>query len=170
MNEAIGNALLFKLALVFIIILTTLFIGSLAYTKAYKVKNKIVEEIEKNGEDSGRQYTTLANAKEAYNKEVAKEIELWLKNGNDNKGIGYRKNPGGPACITDYDKGVLVSDQYNHNYQYCVYRIDTCDSTSRDRCGVYYHVITYMYVDFPLIDEFPIAIHGETRTFYVQRN
>ena len=44
MKEAISNAFLFNIVIVFVVVLIALFVGSLSYTKAYKVKNKIVEE------------------------------------------------------------------------------------------------------------------------------
>ena len=52
MKEAISNAMIFNLIIVFVVILIMLFIGSLSYSKAFKVKNRIVEEIEKD-EDAG---------------------------------------------------------------------------------------------------------------------
>ena len=47
MKEAISNAFVFNLVIVFVIILLAFFIGSIGYSKASKVKNRIVEEIEK---------------------------------------------------------------------------------------------------------------------------
>ena len=47
MKEAIANAGVFNLVIIFVIILLAFFIGSLSYSKAFKVKNKIIEEIEK---------------------------------------------------------------------------------------------------------------------------
>ena len=71
MKEAIANAGIFNLIIIFVIILLMFFIGSLSYSKAFKVKNKIVEEIEK---DQG--YTSSTEAR----------VEEWLGN------IGYRAN------------------------------------------------------------------------------
>ena len=47
MKEAIANAGVFNLIIIFVIILLAFFIGSLGYSKAFKVKNLIVYEIEK---------------------------------------------------------------------------------------------------------------------------
>ena len=165
MNESVGSALLFNLVLVFVIILSGLFIGSLAYTKAFKVKNRIIEEIEKQGEHSNTPETAYRDAEE--------EIVSWL-NGIDGQGIGYRKNFGKYNYIcNNYDYGELQN--INGDYSYCVYQINTCvDSTGKDlqrsKCGIYYHVIAFMYFDFPLVEEFPIAVHGETMTFKEQNN
>ena len=49
MKEAISNAFVFNLIIVFVIILIAFFVGSISYSKASKVKNRIVEVIEKEG-------------------------------------------------------------------------------------------------------------------------
>ena len=80
MKESIGNAMLFYIIITFVVVLIMFFVGSLSYSKAYKVKNKIVEEIEK---------------EETYNQAAIDEIESWLAGGGENgKGIGYRHNTG----------------------------------------------------------------------------
>lgn len=164
MKEAISNAFLFNIVIVFVVVLIALFVGSLSYTKAYKVKNKIVEEIEKEGEVAGSQFVTKEQAATAYENAEGEIIE-WLKSGDEGKGIGYRMNTTGTVSC-NYDKGKLVSGKQNA-FEYCVYQINTCEENSKsDRCGIYYHVITYMYVDLPLIDQiFKIPVHGETKTF-----
>lgn len=163
MNGAIGNALLFKLAIIFTIILSSLFISSLAYSKAYKVKNKIIEEIEKQGEYSKNPEGAYAAAQS--------EILAWL-NGVNGQGIGYKKNNNKYNSRCTQEKYASLGKLQNtmSDYSYCVYLMDTCNENTRDKCGVYYHVIAYMYVDFPLIEEFPIPIHGETMTFIKKRS
>jgi len=175
MKESIGNALLFNIIIVFVIILLAFFLGSLSYTKAFKVNNRIVEEIEKEGESAGRQFTDFNQAENAYDN-AKDNIEKWLNYGNEGKGIGYRKNTSGGVVeckytpSEDYAKGKLVSDKSN-NYEYCVYRVDTCSNSGSSRCGVYYHVITYMYFDVPIIDSLlKLPVNGETRTFEVMKN
>lgn len=169
MKESIGNAMLFNLVIVFVVILIAFFVGSLSYTKAYKVKNKIIEEIEKEGESAGRQFTSLSQAENAYNDTVRSEVSSWLRGGSTGQGIGYRINTNRVSNCPTY-KGTNALDSYN-DYEYCVYKISTCTSLSKGRCGVYYHVTTYMYFDLPIIDQLlKIPVNGETRTFTVQRN
>lgn len=152
MKEAIGNAMLFNIIIVFVVILIAFFVGSLSYSKAFKVKNKIVEEIEK---------------EEEYNEAATLEIESWLGSGGSNgKGIGYRHNTGSlnntGNCSSD--KGTLVNK--SSNYQYCVYEINTCKTGREGRCGKYYKVIAYMYFDVPIIgDLIKIPVSGETMIF-----
>lgn len=178
MKESISNALLFNLVITFVIVLLGFFIGSLSYSKAAKVKTKIIEEIEKNGEIAGMVTSDSEVAKDAFNKSKA-EIEAWLKSGgNDGKGIGYRITQNGwsncPEKI-DNAKGKLIN--HDSNYEYCVYMINTCVDAQgkikndKDKCGIYYHVITYMYFDVPIVgDIIRIPLHGETRVFTIKNN
>ncbi len=161
MKESISNALLFNMVITFVVILIAFFVGSLSYSKAFKVKNKIVEEIEKEGENSSDPENAYAYAYD--------EIESWLGSGDDGNGIGYRKNTAGGAnntgnCSTDSSNAELVNK--TSNYEYCVYRISTCDNSNKAKCGVYYQVVAYMYFDVPVVgDLIKIPVRGETLTF-----
>lgn len=173
MKESVSNALLFNLVIMFVVILLAFFVGSLSYSKAAKVKNKIIEEIEKNGETAGREYSSMDIADKAF-ENAEDEIKQWLKVGNDGKSIGYRTTDRGYANCPNY-KGVKAETTTN-TYEYCVYKINTClgsngkENTNKSKCGIYYHVTTYMYFDVPIVEDLvKIPINGETRTF-VKRN
>lgn len=161
MKESIGNALLFNMVIMFVVILIAFFVGSLSYSKAFKVKNKIVEEIEKEGEDSSDPENAYAHAHD--------EIEAWLGSGDDGNGIGYRRNTVGGTnntgnCSTDNPNAELINK--TSNYEYCVYRVSTCDNSNKAKCGIYYQVVTYMYFDVPIIEGLiKIPVRGETLTF-----
>lgn len=148
MNESVGNTALFNIIIIFVIIMIAFFIGSLAYSKAFKVKNKIIEEIEKN---------------ETFDNEVEDEVNTWLSK------IGYRVNFRGTdnreKCKSASDKGKLVNT--TSAYQYCVYEINTCNESNKSRkCGKYYRVTAYMYFDVPIISQMiQIPINGETMIF-----
>ena len=178
MKEAISNAFLFNLVITFVIVLLALFISALSYTKASKVKTRIIEEIEKNGNITGNTITEYAQATGAFNN-AKNEIEEWLQVGTDGKGIGYKTTARGyPNCPKYKYKTNKEFDNLNKpsNYEYCVYQIDNClDSTnnfdeSKDKCGVHYHVIAYMYFDLPLVENFKIAINGDTKTFMIRNS
>ena len=143
MKEAIANAGVFNLIIIFVIILLSFFIGSLGYSKAYKVKNRIIEEIEKD---------------EEYDKDTQDAIEDWLGE------VGYRMNTGFSynECPNE-DNGEIMN--VNSNYQYCVYKFDNC-SSDKYKCSVYYRVVAYMYFDVPIINNLiKIPVKGETRSF-----
>ena len=157
MKEAIANAGVFNLVIIFVIILLAFFVGSLSYSKAFNEKNKIVEEIEKDQE----YVVTGKNSTEV-------RVEQWLKN------IGYRVNTTNQSNAALCDSkvsgnggsaGVLVNK--NSNYQYCVYEFNTCEQNSdKSKCGKYYKVIAYMYFDVPIVgDLLKIPIKGETMIF-----
>ena len=157
MKEAIANAGVYNLVIMFVIILLVFFIGSLSYSKAFKVKNKIIEEIEK---DQG--YTI------GINDSTEDRVEEWISN------IGYRVNVGNARNTENCPKvtgnggnaGKLVNT--DGDYQYCVYEFDTCASKEADKakCGKYYRVTTYMYFDIPIIAGLlKLPVSGETMIF-----
>ena len=156
MKEAIANAGIFNLVIIFVIILIAFFIGSLSYSKAFKVKNKIIEEIEKD-----QAYTT------GVDNSTEERVEEWIGN------IGYRVNTGNTRnsanCPTvtgnGGEQGKLVNS--DGDYQYCVYEFDTCTTGSdKAKCGKYYRVTAYMYFDIPIISGLlRIPVSGETMIF-----
>lgn len=141
MKEAIANAGVFNLIIVFVTILLLLFIGSLSYTKAYKVKDRIVREIEKN---------------KVYDEDVKTYLEDWLSD------VGYRYSGSAFSCpSTDNSGGTSVA--ITSVYDYCVY--DHTVKSSDGVTGHYYSVVSYMYIELPIIkDVFRIPVHGETNT------
>ena len=166
MNESVGNALLFNLVISIVVILLAFFIGSLSYSKASKVKNKIIEELEKQGEYAASSDSSI-KAKDIYDNSVD-EIEKWLGSTN----IGYRQN-GNPGmvnqlCESNKPEGATLVNE-SSDYEYCVYAFSTCHENNNgvnQRCGIYFKVRTYMYFDVPVIqDLIKIPIDGETMTF-----
>ena len=139
MREAIGNAFIFNIVIVFVIIVMMLLVGSLAYTKAFKVKNRIVNVIEKN---------------DGFTLDAIEEIR------RDLSSIGYRISFNSKSCKNRDDVAPIYGGNNNGDYHYCVYEYDT-------QRGKYYHVKTFMHFDIPIIGgfiEFPVS--GETRIIY----
>lgn len=94
MRESIGNALLLNLVIVFISLVMLFFVGILSYSKAYRVKNRIVEIIEKyEGYES--------------NEDALSEIEVDLKT------MGY---------FTTFNDKCSSENLNQTTYKYCVYR------------------------------------------------
>lgn len=102
MREAIGNGLLTNLVIVFVSVVILFFVGILSYSKAYRVKDKIIDTIEK--------YGTYEDSLIAID-----EISTDLKTS------GYR-TAANKKCSSDN----LNSTSYN----YCVYRVDDKSSGS----------------------------------------
>ena len=153
MKEAIANAGVFNLIIIFVIILILMFIGSLSYSRGFKAKNKIIEEIEK---DQG------------FTASTQERIDDWLSNIGYRANVGYNKNSDVCAKTVSGNGGRggnLVNEA--SDYQYCVYEFDTCGSGSDTaKCGKYYRVITYMYFDIPVIGGLlKLPVNGETMIF-----
>ena len=117
MREAIANAGIFNIILVFVAIIVALFVGSISYSKAFKVKNRIVDIVE-----------TYNSGFEGHEKEVQSEVENLLHS------IGYRLNARQKGCPRKdgaNNDGMALND--TTNYRYCIYEY----SSNR---GKYYKV------------------------------
>lgn len=147
MREAIGNTFVLNFVLVFVALFIFFFIGTMTYTKAFKVKNKIVDTIEiYDGE--------ISTSAETLNKDFETEVNEKLSE------IGYRISTNN-TCDTDgrFEGSTELKKSGTSNYRYCIYKF----STSK---GNYYGVVAYIYFEVPIIGaklEFPV--YGETKVF-----
>lgn len=152
MRESISNAYVLMIVLVLISACATVLLSSLSYSKAFKVKNRIVEIIEKY---------------RGFDENVENEIALLL---ND---TGYPT-----ATATDISRGCPVGrgiENYGidpsttgyyainaiKDYKYCIYKYQTVK-------GDLYAVTVFMSVRLPLIGDFikiEFPIYGETKVF-----
>lgn len=165
MKEAIANAGVLNFIIIFVVLLISFFIGSLGYSKAFKVKNLIVSEIEK---------------EESYDDAEESILETLDE-------IGYRMNTNETnfRCPTERvgrNSGEEIEPvNIDSDYQYCVYRIDSCriddagvdknDSYISRKCSYRYRVISYMYFDVPIINNLiKVPVRGETKSFSVLRS
>ena len=156
MRASLGNSLLLNLVIVFAGIIILTFVSILSYSKAYKVKNRIIVAIENNGTYDG----------------IAEQIAIDLHN------IGYHTGYSEQECrkfvkSSGDKKYVLEPKPENSDFQYCVIKIcnkkydsrrqiylDECDEDS----GYYYKVITYVNYKFPIIESvLKIPVSSETR-------
>ena len=101
MKESIANAYILNLVIVFVVLLIFFFAGSLSYSKAFKVKNRIVDVIEKY---------------DGYSDDAKKEIEASLKE------MGYRVNTTNKGCDIRNGESSIVQ---SNTYRYCVYQYST---------------------------------------------
>lgn len=158
MKESISNAIILNVAIIFLFITAMLFAGSTAYTKAFKVKNRIINIIERNESKiiSNKMIDKLPST-------VEDEIEASLSS------IGYRVETNHNSKCQEAMKNRFKNKNNNYSavttrdstYNYCIAVYN--DSSAMH--GRYYAVITYMYFEVPLIGsklEFPV--YGETKT------
>lgn len=104
MREAIGSSLLFNLVITFVIVMIAFLISSLAYSKAFKVKNRIINIIEKN---------------EGFDNSLSSEINNELSN------MGYRVSKN--HNCKKIDNIELVST--GNSYEYCIYEKKTTNGS-----------------------------------------
>lgn len=136
MREAVGNTFIVNLVIIFVIIFIVLFVGSTSYTKAYKVKTRIINIIEENDGNIG--------ASQA-------EIDKFLGD------IGYRIVGKKTTCPKHYTSGSIPSP--SNGYRYCIETFDKGGVT-------YYGVTAYMYFEIPIIGaHLELPVYGETKSF-----
>ena len=141
MSDATGQAGLLNSMLAIIAIIIVLLSGSIAYSKSFRVKNRIIDIIEKHN---------------SYDKDAREEVEQTLSK------LGYRT-----ASRSDYntlckDVDGFVKVNLTSNYLYCVY------TTSDSNNDIYtYKVVAYMYFDIPFLSNtIKIPVSGMTKTLY----
>lgn len=140
MKEAIGTSLVFNLMMIFIGVLIVILVSSISYSKAFKIRNRILDRIQ--------EY-------EGYNVEsgVVDAIE------NDLKDIGYRIVDTN-NCEEYKREGADLLTNTSGGYNYCVQRYKTTE-------GFYYGVTVFINFDIPLVGNYiNIPVYGETRIIF----
>lgn len=138
MKEAFGTAYVANFVIIFVILFIFFFVAGMSYTKAFKIKNRIVDIIEENGCYSENTTCTSKN-----------EIDDILTD------AGYRVTNSVPECKSITNATILTSDRNTFNY--CVYKFET-------NRGSYYKAAAFMYYEIPVIGvhmQFPV--YGETK-------
>lgn len=144
MRDAVGGSLLLNIVVIFTSIVILFFAGIMAYSKAYKIKNRIIEVIEKY---------------ETYDDTVEPKLE------EDLRKSGY-------IVATSAQVAAKCTDGQNLNtseYLYCIY--EKCDEEECDENGNcecvgqrLYKVTTFIHFDFPIIGNMlTFKVKGETK-------
>lgn len=147
MREAIGGTWLFTIVILFVMLFTGYLCLAINYSRAYNVKNAIVDVIEReNGLDE----------------EAKTEINEYLQK------VGY-KTLG--SCNTDEGFTGNLSDQgysYGQNY-YCYRKINVPnEATYKDKGeATYYQVQVFFKIDLPIFGEtFTFRVTGDSKLLY----
>ena len=139
MKAATGNALLINIIITFLVIVLAVLVASITYTKAFRVKNRIVDIIENHEGNFNEDRDSIIN-----------DVNSALNS------VGY-KISNNNRC-PDRDGATIVTT--GTNYDYCIYEY----TTTR---GSYYGVTTYMYLDLPVVGSYlRLPVRGQTRVFY----
>lgn len=138
MKEAIGTSMVFNLMMIFIGVMIALLIGSVSYSKGFKVRNRIMDRIE--------EY-------KGFNESAQEAIS------DDLKALGYRITQGN-TCKAKKNATLLTENNFSNEYNYCVYEYTT-------NKGKYYGVTVFITVDIPLIGNYiNIPLYGETEIIF----
>jgi len=139
MKEAIGTSMVFNLMMIFVGVFIIILIGSISYSKGFKIRNRIIDRIE--------EYQGFNNG------DVKTAIE------NDLKAIGYKIVEKQNCAHNGVSEEQILTTSYN-DYNYCVYEFKTSK-------GNYYGVKVFISFEFPLIGSYiNIPLYGETRIIY----
>lgn len=141
MNSAIGNSGLLYIVIFIIGVVMVFVVGAVSYSKAYRVKNRIIQVIEDN---------------EMFDQSLA----------NNQLGIiGYR-TVSSNECSNLNVNGEEYENLNTSTYKYCVYQI--CLKEKKDSGGCngeyYYKVITYTHINLPVVGTLiESPVYGETK-------
>lgn len=158
MRDAIGGVLIIEIIIVFLLIINSYLAFSVNYTKAFRVKNRIISIIENyEGLTAGQQGSESA-------------IEnMMLEN-------HYSIDRAYIVRCENLDGAKKYEPIYNMAGGFCKYTIETSESgqglASETYKGTVYSVAVFVNIDLPVLNKiFPylsniFAIKGETKTIY----
>lgn len=158
MKDAFGGSFILRIMLIFFVVFICFMTASITISKTFRIKNNIINLLERSDPMEYRNTIEKIDAylgKVSYNYSDDKNIEDNCKNAG-----GMKTDHG--ACIVTY-KNLINSDSVDQS--------DDANVTNfNDVKSVYYKVITYVVVDFPLFHlGTVIPISGETKVIYLNR-
>ena len=164
MRESIGGTWLTGIVITFLALFAGFLAYSISYTKAFRVKDNIIQIIEQN-----EGFTTAANTKQNMLDSVtnAREEDLILNGSAEAEIFNFIQKIG-----YNYSTNISCKNDENENedvfgtakYGYCLEKHCT-NSANVDK--VYYKVTTYISLQIPVVNvTVQIPISGETTTLY----
>ena len=151
MKQAIGSGWMLGFVSIFIVLFTAYLAISVNYTKAFKVKNRIISLIEENegftySSDVKETGTNIDDIKNKAKQETEDKIYLYLNE------IGYN--------YTDVKCPDSIGDGNEFTGGYCVKKITNSQGSD-------YTVATFISLELPIIwIKINVPITGETKVIY----
>ena len=141
MRESIGSIALYNFIIVYIILVFAILSAMISYNKAFKINSRLIGSIEKY---------------ERWNEGAQNEADQYLAS------MGYRQRHQYFRCPeSNNERTALRNDGV---YQYCVYYDET---ENPKETGYYrYSIVTYIYVDLPIVGNFNLPIWGKSNRIY----
>lgn len=162
MRESIGGTWLTGIVITFLALFAGFLAYSISYTKAFRVKDNIIQIIEQN-----EGFTTAANTKQHMLENVtnASEEDLILNGSAEAEIFNFIQKIGyNYATNISCDNGDYDDEFGTSKYGYCLEKHCT-NSANVDK--VYYKVTTYISLQIPVVNvTVQIPISGETTTLY----
>ena len=160
MREAIGGTWLFNIVIFFVLLFTGYMCLSINYSKAFNVKDKIINEIERSG---GIKNISNSDGKDP----TINAITAYLQE------VGYRTT----GNCADYDygcdrNGKCTSNPSGSGYAYCLKEVKASDTYSHATRGEfifvsYYKIKVFYQLDLPILRQiFGFSIKGDTKLLY----
>ena len=141
MRDAFGGAFMLKLFLFFVIIYMCIMAGAISYTKAFRVKNSIINIIEQNSFSGSS--------------DDIKKIEEYLIKINYN----YSETQVGNYC-----KNMLDPEDGNDKL---IFVNGACIVPHLSNSDVYYEVATFVHIELPFFGiNINVPVHGESKIIY----
>lgn len=179
MKGAIGNAFILNMVITFILIFYMLLIGSMAYSKAYKVKNYLLNSVVSYDEKIRNKFYSSSNfGNDRLGSNLSDEFQRAGSFGNyvdeSLHDYGYILSTANQTC-PEKDGYSILRDNYVGGYDYCIYwnfQQALIDENSNNPIYLKYNymVLVYMKFDFPVIGDYiKIPMTGETKTITIFR-
>lgn len=159
MREAIGGTWLFNIVIFFVILFTGYMCLSINHTKAFNVKDDVVQIIEREGG-----FDELTKLNTDNDKAIISKIVSTLQD------VGYRTTNACPSA----DGGSVwygfdrdgKRDQSNRNSAFCIREIDASAGLDMPKT-VYYQVVVFYQLDLPIFNSiFNFNLKGDTKIIY----
>lgn len=170
MNESVGNSLLLYLVVFFVGVVMLFYVGIISYSKAYRVKDNIIEIIEKNGVYRKDAVVKILDKDVAFSLTSEPEIDESLKqSGYSIVSASKLDSLCNSGSVLKHMRGILGSSATIENlhkvsqsgYNYCIFEVNNKSAFSDSS---YYVVVTFVHFDFPVIgDRLNIPVYGETK-------
>ena len=161
MKGAIGNTFILNTVITFIIIFFTLLIGSMAFSKAYKTKNFLINKLEQ-FELEGKRNINMPYTQDK--KDWNEQVNEYLSK------AGYPIATKNGSCKAKENHTNWISSKEGE-YDYCIYRREYQQNDDMESIidkSYNYVVQVYMKLDFPIIGDYlRIPITGESKTYHM---
>lgn len=145
MREAIGGTWLFQIVIVFILLFTGYLCLSINHSKAFNVKNSIVNAIEIEGG---------ADLKNPESDPAIKKIVENIKN------VAYRTTGACPSGYTGFNRDGKIDSRSS---AFCIQKVKVRDYPEMPNM-YYYRVIVFYQLDLPVFNSiFNFSVKGDTR-------